>query len=941
MVAAGVVALLLAAAQPQVDEEVAPDATSSAAAPAPRGEGAAAGRRADLRLVVTGGLDGGRRGTETFFDAQLFRAGHGVPLRVMDANARAVRTDGGFFFTQDKPLTDDDLARLAATATTSRRRVSVLIGPSAIGVVPGGEVAKEAGDALRRGLAAVSLDAALEVRTLAGRAVWGLDLSPDDPLSWPDPEMPRERVPAVSGALEQDSGEPAAVFLLARQKGATARVLGVVDELLSEPDAPPTAYLDVGGALTGARHGDPATARRMRDLLLARRPVALGAGRAELAALAQDPRVLDEGPYVVAAEPTEGAQGKLRLPPGSRAVEVSGRRLLFVALGDVGGRARALLPRGARALSAGETLERAGRAAARGRADLVLGVALSSEGADAALTSSTFDGVLHLASSRLAALPAVDDIDLRGNHRARLHAGAGLVRVSSADVTEVSYWFDETGRVERLRIERHPIVDEGPEAADALAALAEREATSAGADLSRGLPARALVDARSTTWTREDLDAVSGSVARASTHAEVSLLPRAPEPLPVEGPVPFALARSWLRERARVVVIELRGSALERVYAMARGGAFAARFSLGGGDPSSGTVAERPLAPLESYRLVASREALEALEQLGVVIAVPDEALAAARPLGSLVADELASGLTALDAAALLEGAKGRAVPAFFFELTDVAVSLSMANVEGNAGLGAVRDARVQTPDNVSLGVNGRAALLYDGPLFAGGLIGTSQFSRTTLTAADGSETVQEPRDQLLVETDLRFQLPRVLGTSPAFTPLPNARLSYETEWTPNVVKGEDGADVEQPRRSELRGLLGASLRPAPWLNELRVGLILENDFAAQKQGSLEWGAEVALSGAWRLGAVQLKLDSYARGYAPDPAHDTPDDVGLVMQTIGRVELPAFFDLNVSLFADAYMLWGKLPETRGPVTSVIFGAALSYGHRSKWLPLGG
>ena len=60
--------------------------------------------------------------------------------------------------------------------------------------------------------------------------------------------------------------------------------------------------------------------------------------------------------------------------------------------------------------------------------------------------------------------------------------------------------------------------------------------------------------------------------------------------------------------------------------------------------------------------------------------------------------------------------------------------------------------------------------------------------------------------------------------------------------------------------------------------------------------------------------------------------------LGLLLQTVARAEMPAVFGLNVGLFADVLVAQGKVEQTSDVATSVLFGAALSYGDRFKWVP---
>lgn len=887
---------------------------------------------ADLRLVITGGIDGGRDGLETFFDAELFRGQQGLPLSISDAGAHAFESREGYFFAVERPISVS-LLMAAASQPGSRMPVSLLVGAAAMGVFPEGPPPQA--DLIRRGLAAISRPAALEVRVVEGLRIFGVDLTPEDSLAWPTKDAGEHALPAVVAQVHTSDDAATPLFVFARKKGATTRALGIVDRLLHQPGAPPTGYLDVGGALIGKGRAHPNSVRALQALLLAREPVVMGTGRAELAAFAADAQILGFGPYVSPLASKTRAEGAA-LPPISRLVPIGDHPVLFTALGGLGDRAEALLPDDIEVLSAQATIADVGERAKASQVGLAIGLALSSESAYAALSSSLFDGVIHLASSKLAALPTVDDIDLTRNHAAGLHAGPGLIRISSADVTEAYFWFDATGRIERLRIERHPIVDSGPEPEDAVAVLAPKD-TGLGASIR--LPARTSAGAgEANSYTAADLDALCGRIVRIDRNAELSILPRAAEPLPVLGDIPLSLLLGWVPARSRVVTAQLSGTQLDVIWRAFDDEEVAARFVLSGASRKKKTIAARPVYPTEHYTLALTLEVLEALEQRGIAVSVPAQERVSAPTLRDL----LSSALPHLDAstlASLQAETAGVAEPTLVAELTDVAITLSSTAVSGAAPFVAVRDARVQTPNSVSLGLQGKASLLYEGPWVSSGLMASTQFSRTSQTLPDQTEVVLEQRDSILLEWDNRLRLSGLFAGGAPWLPAPSLRLGYQTEWTPNVIVDADGKSMEQPRRSELRGLLGASFEPAPWLREFRVGVILENDLASAMTGGLEWGAESAASGQWNLGVLTAKIETLVRGYFPDPAFDTSDDIGLLWQTIGRVELPPVLGLTLSLVADNYMLWGKLPETFGPAQSLILGASLSYGARGKWLPL--
>ncbi len=900
------------------------------------------GRDASFRLIVTAGLDGLKGGGEAFFGADLFQGGADAPIAFDTVDHSAFRLGDCLYFA-DGALTAADVVSAAGAPVEARDAGHALFGPSSIALTRSADPGTD--DVLERALAAVRRPVAIERRTLGGVTVIAVDASPASPAGWPAVVADLDDVAVAHGSVAADGGQRA-IVVFERRKSASARTFGIVDALLQQTGMPPTGFVDVGGALSSARDTSVVTARAVRQLLLARKPLALAMGRAELGAVVADPALLDGAPYVVAAD--WGAASTR--PEVVREADLAEHRLAFVALGELGTRARALLPSGARALSSAETAAVAGAVSAEGNASFVVGIGVSAEGVEDALSSGNFDAVMSLTGGRVAALAAVDDIDLRENHRQNLHAGPTLIRASAADVGEVFVWLDPTGRVERIRTVRHAVIDDGAEADDARAALDEqvRRTTNtrvmrSGAALAQvGLPPRSDVgdgQGRSgpgpaaRAWTGADLDWLRGALLRDALGAELSLLPHGPRPVSVHGAVPPELALAWLSQRAAVSTTRIRGGDLAKVFDAIKKGSLDVVVT--GADAPAGTVAQRPLNLLEWYLVALPREVAASLDRLGVA---HDDSASAAASVDDVVARALGEGLDAERCARLMRGHAGAAVHAFFVDVADVAGSVTAQTAVGEAALVPVHDARLSAPDALAFAVDGVVRLGYDGPQTFVTLIGTNRYARTTLD--DGDTVIEkELRDQALLEAELGLQLARLLQTSPTLTPLPLLRLAYESEWTPAEIVGDDGSVVVLPRSSKVRGFVGAVITPLPILDRVRLGGVIQNDLVAVKKG-IDVGAEAAIEGNWKVWGTRLHLDSFARAFLPDPVRDGDDELGLVSQTVGRVDIALFGDVRLSLFADAYVASGKLESTRGPAWSVITGASLGSATRIKFLPFG-
>lgn len=916
---------------PKVDLKA--DVVSQASATIPEVEPALLpDRPEDARLLLTGGLGGLHDGLNAFFRSPLFRAGRSVPLRVKDATKRALVSSDALFFHAEASVGVDELLAAADAENKKGKAARLFVGPSAIAFAPeAGTLDGAAATFVRRSMAGVIKTLAVESVVVDGRRLYGVALNEGEAVQWPDGTVALTSVPMATATFEREKdGKEEALFLIARRHGSTPRLFGELDRALAK-DRSHTAYLDVGGTLASAEEAGAASIASIAGLVRARKPVAQAMGRSELVALSNAPAIVKALPTLVAAENID--------IPSHRLVTVDKTRVLFVAVGGLGRQAKGLLPAGATAHSTEKSVAMAQKLATAENADVVVGIALSSAGERAALRAAIFDVVIHLTSRKVGGLPAQDLIDVRRNHAAGTGASATLVRHSRSDLTEIRLWRSQRGGLETISIGRTPIVGEGPEAADALEAIVERNKRRGWmAHEGEGLVARGALGDSQEVWTGKDLTRLLGSLIRTKTNADMSIIAVLEDPLAVEGQIPLPLARSWLSTDGRLRRTKVNGETLAQIFDALSSVGLDGRFYVNGASRSSKTVRERPIVPLEHYTIVYSPELAPALQERGVKIQA--DALAEDEKLpyvGKLVSGALFEGVDQQRAQDALDNADGVAEHVFVAELADVALSTSLHRIQGNENFDQVRDSRVLTPNYWAIGINGRATLAYDGPYNYSGLVASSQFSRQE-QEGDGKVVIQEARDTLLLEAESRLLLKRVFDSSPRFTPEPGLRVSYQTEWTPNLVEEEDGTVTEQKRRSELRGFAGVTLRPTPLFEEIRAGAIVENDFASEAAGALEWGGEAALRGSYALWKLQISVESFLRGYVPDPANDTPDDLLLVGQAITRVELPVVFGLRLGVFADAYLAAGKVAEVRGPTTSLIVGASLSYGERLKFVP---
>lgn len=891
-----------------------------------------------FRFIISGNLGGFKTGYEGFYHSPLFRSSGSLPITIEDANVSVWKSPSGIFFSNQLHASVEELVSLANHSPLESNQFESIWGPNAIGFhyeksEESSSSRRDILDQLRRTLAGVQHTVLVEKKQINGRTYFGVRFDHDSTLQWPTQVSSLTSTPGALGQYKAANNGLQSVLFLGRSQSSTARAFGLIDELMSAPNQPPTLYIDAGNALLGKEHTAAQHAFDFQKIVLDRKPNILNMGFSEQHLALADSKFVRMGPYVSSARLPQIKAGHSN-PPLVRRVSLGQTSILFAAIGRED-------PFTTRAWSASEesavlnrTLKAVRAEQRREPAALIVALASDATGKELALSSGTFDAVVYLSSKETLALPGKDIINLTNNHDSRLHATPGLVRVSSSDISEVVFSLDRAGQLEELEISRHPIVDTGNTAVDVHQVMKTYHDAFAG---EQPLPARALLGGERRYWSKDELSRLRGQWVREAMSTEVSIVASISDVAPVAGPVPRPLVLAWLEDDDKIFRLSLSGHQAKQILK-----AFSSAddsFTIVGATAKDQKVALRPVDPLESYDFAISERAIEFLNARAIQVNRKAQNYALLSDVSQIVRDNLIGNAAASHVHDALDASRSTMNHVLFIELRDINLNASFHQILGNEGMDQVPNTRIQTPNQYAIGLDGKLATGYDGPWVRFGLFGTSQFFRTTQLDSKGLETIQESRDRLLLEGESRFKSAAFFSKHPLWLPSPNMRLSYETEWTPNVSAADP--DETLPRRSELRGLAGFGMTPKPWMRDLRLGLLIEKDFATTEQaGSLEWGAEAAWSGQWPVGKLRFELDGFVRGYAPQPEFDTPDDTLVTAQTIARVKMPVFLGLNLSLFADSLILMGKTENTRGPATSVIIGVTVGYGKRLKWHPVG-
>jgi hypothetical protein len=412
------------------------------------------------------------------------------------------------------------------------------------------------------------------------------------------------------------------------------------------------------------------------------------------------------------------------------------------------------------------------------------------------------------------------------------------------------------------------------------------------------------------------------------------------------GEVPAAFVATWFGTTDRVGTITMTGAQLQALLAADPEGE---RWSLAGVDRAARVVAGRPLNPDERY-LVATREDLAAGEALTALYDAPEDM--GFRPLPGppqTVRDVVLGGLGAMkrrhgglgpafvaELLPILQDDGKRVQPRWTLAARPFEGGYQRFSVQNRDPFAAVRNAQINLPDNTDMNVRGQATLTYESP----GLDWESRarvgYQRVDL-ALPQERVIQEQADNVLLGSELRLKFIS-LQTNPAAAAgtalVPYVGALYQTEFTPT---DNPQTRLPNPLRRELNGTLGAVLRPGGLLQEIRLGALLEQDFAVTRGGT-EPGMQLAAIVQQKLGPATLRIEGDLKSYFLSQ-DDTPDDLGTLAQLDVGVSVPVWGGVAFRVGVLGLAFTGKVPETRTWGTALTPSVGLTVN--TTWKPLAG
>jgi hypothetical protein len=230
----------------------------------------------------------------------------------------------------------------------------------------------------------------------------------------------------------------------------------------------------------------------------------------------------------------------------------------------------------------------------------------------------------------------------------------------------------------------------------------------------------------------------------------------------------------------------------------------------------------------------------------------------------------------------------------------------------------ATRETRVVTPDNFNLGAKLDVALLHDGPD-----VGWETRARVELQRMDlglPGVDAQEAADDVLVSSELRLNATSARLGAGEIPLVPFLRTELDSELTATPAPEPDQPDL--PHQVILREMAGLLLLGGAVVPELRLAAFGQHDFSAELAHDVGIAAGIKL--ALALGPVRFTSDTQARFLFED-GDDRDTDLGIVLRSDDKLSLDLAPWLSFFLFADAFLVRGKVTGLRHFAGSIVSG----------------
>lgn len=263
--------------------------------------------------------------------------------------------------------------------------------------------------------------------------------------------------------------------------------------------------------------------------------------------------------------------------------------------------------------------------------------------------------------------------------------------------------------------------------------------------------------------------------------------------------------------------------------------------------------------------------------------------------------------------------------PAIFVDVRKLGLSFASCSSFNNSNYTGVSETRVSSPDSISIGGELEVNIEYDSKII--GIENNVKLSYMKKQIQTQNQTTeQENYDDAVFSSELITKLISI-GTRKQYRIFLTGfgKITFDTEFTP-VKDAETGE--RNPRQKILYASTGLKLRSRGGLKQLYISALFKNDFS-QTKGSFEAG----IGGGFEF-QVDLKRFSYLSSmslkYFPYTKHDTPSDLGFIVEFTNNFYLNIYKDIYFSLNFDYFLFRGKVRPALGPGLNLIVSSTLTY-----------
>ncbi len=262
--------------------------------------------------------------------------------------------------------------------------------------------------------------------------------------------------------------------------------------------------------------------------------------------------------------------------------------------------------------------------------------------------------------------------------------------------------------------------------------------------------------------------------------------------------------------------------------------------------------------------------------------------------------------------------------PVWRLNLRDLSIQASNTGVRHTGNFTQVSDSRLRTTGQTYIQGSGKLfSEYYNGSLRLDTGV-SANYGQTTLRPKGLPDVKTESVDQLLLESELKYQFMRYRGFLGPMVLGPFFNLAYDTEFT---------SQPRLPKRKVVRGRTGMKLFEGAYLRELYTGLVTEQIYT-YSPARTKYAAEAgfALNMLLPGTALTLNADGNYRNFAKS-RFDTAADLKQRLELNFKVSTKLYRDVLISPFFNFYLATGKLAH--GTATNIMTGFSLNYSHLFK------